>query len=257
MLRRLARCVVVIWLVGSSSPSAAENLAEDVSAARAAVEALAERLDTERRMARDDLMALRAERAELARQVRLEEIRRDTLARLRAERTKRVEDQEGYVQTLLQPVQRSIASAKAYVSATLPFKREERMKRLEKIEADLAVTHPDPAQALTRLWRFVEEEEALAREIGLSQQAIDVEGKRFLADVARIGMTLLYFRLPDGDVGWVQKLKGTWSFERIDVREAAETVRNLFVSLEKNQVFGPKRLLIPSSLPLATKRSLR
>ena len=257
MVLRLARFAGLIWLVGLSPLVGAETLAEEVSTARVQVDSLAERLAHERRMTRDDLAALSAERAELQRQIRLEEIRRDTLARLRAERTKRAEDQEGRVLTLLEPVQRSIASAKAYVAATLPFKQKERMRRLEQIEADLAVSHPDPAQALTRLWRFVEEEEALASEIGLSQQAIEFEGKRFLAEVARIGMTLLYFRLPNGEVGWVRHAKGNWSFEGIQAPEAKETVLNIFSGLESNQVFGPKQLLIPSALPAATERGLR
>ena len=104
---------------------------------------------------------------------------------------------------MIAPVKRSIISAKKYVAATLPFKQEERFRRLKKIESDLAVTHPDPGQALTRLWRFVEEE-AMAREIGLGQQTIQLEGKRLLVDVVRIGMALMYFRLPNGDVGWVR-----------------------------------------------------
>ena len=140
---------------------------------------------------------------------------------------------------------------------TLPFKREERIRRLKKIEADLAVTHPDPGQALTRLWRFVEEEEAMAREIALGQQAIELDGQRLLVEVARIGMALMYFRLPSGDVGWVRQTKGVWRFERITSPEARKTVLSVFDDLEKNRVLGPKRLLIPTELPPPAERSLR
>ena len=253
----LANLASLLWLVGSASAAGATTLPEEVSAARAEVDSLADRLENQRRLTRDDLSALRAERAELQRQVRLEQIRRDTLVRLRTERAKEMDDQEGRVLTLLKPIEHSIASAKTYVLATLPFKRKERMRRLEQIEADLAVTHPDPAQALTRLWRFVEEEEALAREIGLSQQAIELEGKRLLVDVARIGMTLMYFRLPDGDVGWVRRSKAAWSFERIESGEARATVLQVFDDLKNNQVLGPKRLLISTELPPAVERGLR
>ena len=252
-----AKLASLLWLVGSASAAGATSLPEEVSAARAEVDSLAEQLDSQRRSTRDDLSALRAERAELQRQLRLEKIRRDTLTRLRAERVKRMDDQEGRVLTLLEPIERSLASAKAYVSATLPFKRKERMRLLEQIEADLAVTHPDPAQALTRLWRFVEEEEALAREIGLSQQAIELEGKRLLVDVARVGMTLMYFRLPDGGVGWVRRSNGAWSFERIESAEARGTVLQVFDDLKNNQVLGPKRLLISTDLPPAVERGLK
>ena len=254
---RLTQCLVLLWLVGQTCLAGAVSLPEKLSAARAEVDALAERLKNQRRATRDGLSALRSERAELQRQVRLEEIRRDTLSQMRAERTKRVDDQEGRILTLLKPIQASLASAKAYVSATLPFKQEERMRRLKRIEADLAVTHPDPARALTRVWRFIEEEEALAREIGLSQQAITLKGKRLLVDVARIGMALMYFRLPGGDVGWVRRTKDAWAFALIDNQGARETVLQVFDDLQNNRVLGPKRLLISTELPRAAERGLK
>lgn len=247
---------VVIWFVGSISISSAEtgsaSLAEEVSNARAAVDSLSERLESQRRSVRESLSALQAERAELERQVRLEQIRQDTLTQIRAERIKRVDEQEGRLLTLLKPIKRSLKSAQKYVSVTLPFKQEERMLHLKKIEADLAVTHPDPGNALTRLWRFIEEEEAMAREIALGQQAIELDGKRLLVEVARIGMALMYFRLPGGDVGWVRQAQEGWLFERLTSPASQKTVLKIFGDLENNRALGPKRLLITSELPPAT-----
>ena len=257
MISRLTKCIGLLWLAGLTSSASAASLPEQVSAARAEVEALAERLENQRRSSATELSSLRAERAELRRQVRLEKIRRDTLEQLRADRSKRVDAQEGRIRSLLKPVQSSIASAKAYVSATLPFKQEERMRRLQGIESSLAVTHPDPATALTQLWRFVEEEEALAREIGLSRQAVTLDGKRFLASVARIGMALMYFRLPDGKVGWVHRSKKGWTFSKLETKEERATVNQLFDDFEKNRMLGGKRLLISSELPDAQKERLR
>ncbi len=257
MLGRLTKCIGLLWLAGLTSNASAASLPEQVSAARAEVEALAERLEGQRRSAATELASLRAERAELKRQVRLEQVRRDTLQQLRADRSKRVDEQEGRIRSLLKPVQSSIASAKAYVSATLPFKQEERMHRLAAIEASLAVTHPDPAAALTQLWRFVEEEEALAREIGLTQQAVALDGKRFLASVARIGMALMYFRLPDGNVGWVHRNKVGWSFTLLEGKDERDTVNQIFDDFEKNRILGGKRLLISSDLPEAQKERLQ
>ncbi len=244
-------------MVAVSPGAAATTLAEQLSETRAQVDSLAEKLENQRRVTRDELSALHAERAELQRQVRLERIRQDTLAKLRAERTQRLDLQEGRILTMLKPIQRSLTSVKRYVSVTLPFKREERMRRLEKIEADLAVTHPDPARALTQLWRFVEEEEALAGEIDLSQQPIELEGKRLLVDVVRIGMALMYFRLPDGDVGWVRRNEDSWRFERLKDAQAIQTVKDVFSDLEKNRVLGPKRILISTDAPPASDSKLR
>jgi hypothetical protein len=249
--------VSLIWFAGMISSAGATPLPEQVSAARADVDTLAERLESQRLTVREELSGLRAERAELQRQVRLEQIRRDTLARLFAERTTRMDDEEGRLMALLSPIQRSITAAKTYVSATLPFKREERLRRLIKIEKDLAVTHPDLGRTLTRIWRFVEEEEAMAREIGLAQQVIELEGKRLLVDVARIGMGVMYFRLPSGELGWVRRITQGWRFELVEGEVSRSTIAGVFDAFEKNQFFGSKRLLISSELPPSVNRDLQ
>ena len=254
----------LLWFVGflsiaSAQPVANQTtpIAQAVSEMRADVDALAEQLESQRLASSEELSGLRAERAELQRQVRLEQIRRDTLAQLFAERTKRVDEHEGRMRTLLSPISRSVEVAKQYVSATLPFKREERLRRLNKIEGDLAVTHPDVGRALTNLWRFVEEEEAIAGEIGLAQQVIELDNRRLLAEVARVGMALMYFRLPTGELGWVVQSEAGWRYELIQAPLLNATVSKIFDDLENNQVLGPKRLVLSTQLPRALDRGLK
>ncbi len=251
----ISKCILLAWVVATNQSVAATALAEQVSTARAEVNSLAEQLENKRRETRDDLSGLRNERSELQRQIRLEQIRRDTLERLRNERIRRVGDQEGRILALLEPIQRSIAATKLYVGSALPFKRRERMRRLEQIEKEIAVTTPDAARALTQVWRFIEEEEALASEIALAQQAIELDGKQFLADVLRIGMALMYFRLPNQELGWVRQSGKEWRFERIQDPLAQKTVARLFKELENNRVLGPKKLLIPTDVPHSAERS--
>jgi len=246
---RLLLGLICFWIIGVTATAQATPLAEQVSTARADVDTLSQRLETQRRTARDEQAALRAERAELKRQVRLEQIRRDTLAQLRAERSKEMDVQEGRVSDSIAPIRRAIESAKTYLVETLPFKYQERLRRLTKLESDLAVTHPDPARVLTSLWRFIEEEEAMAGEIGLAHQVVELDGKRILVDVARIGMALMYIKLPNGDVAWAKRHKTQWRFERIEGVEPRLTVTTVFDALETNKILGPKTLLIPGALP--------
>ena len=261
MRRTTSALAALTWLVASIPLSSAEpgvsSLAEEVSTARADVDSLADRLESQRRSTRENLSALRTERAELQRQIRLERVRQETLSQLRSDRVKRVDEQEGRVLEILKPIRQSVQSAMEYVEATLPFKQEERMRRLKQIEADLAVTHPDPGHALSRLWRFIEEEKAMAGEVALGQQAITLDGTRVLVEVARIGMALMYFRLPGGDVGWVRRVKGVWQFERVASPDARKTIVGVFQELEANRILGSKRLLITKELPAAAERSMQ
>ena len=245
------------WLAALSLSAGASPLAEKVSTMRTEVEALADELETQRLSNREELSRLRAERADLERKVRLEQIRKDTLDKLLQERTRRLDDQEGRLLGMLAPIKRSVGAAKAYVKATMPFKREERLRQLSRIEADLAVTHPDLSRALTGLWRFVEEEEAMAQEVSLAQQVIELDGQRSLADVVRIGLALMYFRLPNGTTGWVVSSEDGWRYESITAPAAHDAIVQLFNDVEQNQFLGLKRLVIAPKMPVSKDGSIQ
>ena len=252
MFQRHTQLLVLLAVAASLCPlaeSSASTPAEQVSRLRTEVDELAHRLGTQRRSAQDELSALASERTELERQIRLEKVRANTLAQIESERVKQTEGHEGRVQSALRTIRKSLQEARAYVSRTLPFKRDERLRVLERIETDIAVTHPDVAQALSRLWRFVEEEESLAREVSLSQQGILLGNERQLVDVAQIGMALLYFRTREQTFGWARQTGDTWTFERLSDSDFVQVVQNLFAAFERNRVLGPQHLLIPEEAP--------
>ena len=60
MISRLIQCVGLLCVVGITPTASAASLPEKVSAARAEVDALAERLESQRRTTRNELAALRA-----------------------------------------------------------------------------------------------------------------------------------------------------------------------------------------------------
>ncbi len=239
----------VIATVALAATAHAETAAEKVARLRTNVDELSHRVDAERRRSQDALSALRAERAELERQLRLEEVRAATLAQVEAEHRARADGLEGKSLERLTPVRQAVAAAKAYVKRTLPFKQRERLRRLERIESDLAASHPDPSNALARLWRFVEEEEALAREVGLFQQPVSVGGQRQLVDVARVGMALLYIRTADERHGQARRTADGWTFELVTDPVGERAIAAVFAALDANRTFGPQPLLVPERVP--------
>lgn len=242
--------VVAMLLLGPRAVAAEEaSLADRVSRSRIEVDDLAQRLRDRRREAQDDLAARRAERTDLERQVRLEEIRRQTLAQIRAERLDRASGLEGRAAKWRAPLAASIAAAKDHVERSLPYKRAERIETLERIEADLEIQHPDYAIALAKLWRFVEEEEALGRETSHARQLVRVDDERLLVDVVHVGMALLYLRAADGRLGWARPADDGWTFEWLREPEALEAVDALFTAFEENRVVGPRRVIVYEEAP--------
>ncbi len=241
--------VALVVCAGGASAAPEDDRAERVSRLRIEVDDLAERLRDQRRRAQDDLAALHAERADLERQLRLEKIRAETLAQLSKERRERARGLEVGTDAWRGPIRNAVAAAKDHVAASLPYKAADRLAQLERIERDLEGQHPDLSGALSRLWRFVEEEEALARETGRAQQTVSVDGERRLVDVVHVSMALMYFSASDGRVGWARPSKDGWRFEWLADPEAAAIVEALFEAFETNRVHGPQRVLVYEEAP--------
>jgi multidrug efflux pump subunit AcrA (membrane-fusion protein) len=238
---------LLLPLAWPGTPAEAGELdqAEAVSELRVEVDELASELERERRRARDALSSLRLERADLERQLRLERVRAETLAQLEAERARELEALETEVEARAAPLREAVAAAEAHVDRTLPFRREARRRTLAQVRADLAALQPALADAFARVWRFVEEEAALGREVGLTEQPVTVGGERLLVHVARMSLALLYIRAPDSRVGWARKDGQVWRLEWVEAPAPARAIRETFEALEDNRTFGWHRLALP------------
>ncbi len=222
---------------------AAPNLAE----LRTRVDAAADALESEREAARDELAALREERAELERQLRVETARRATLQKLRAEATARQEQHDAEASRWHEPTLAAIEVARAHVDRSLPFARADRLEVLDRIARDLAAATPDHARAVERLLRFIEEEEAMGREVALTQQQVELDGELQLVDVVRLGMALLYLRTRDGRYGWARPTDDGWTFELLDDPMLVEAIREHFAAHERADALGRADLVLPAT----------
>lgn len=126
----------------------------------------------------------------------------------------------------------AITNLKTQVRGTLPFKTKERLADLDELESQIKKNVLTPPRAANKLWSFVEDEIRLTKENGLFRQSIMLEGHEVLADVARLGMMMMYFRTADERFGKVQ-FDGGWSYVVINDDAAVEQVAHLFESLEK------------------------
>ncbi len=237
----LLPAVLVLWphLLAAASP-------ERVASLRQEVDRLATELEDTRRQARDELSSLRAERAELERQVRLERVRAATLQELAREAQKAAEALDRDLREDLTPAREALSAARDYLRRALPFRLEERAAALDRVEADL--TAGDVARGMNRLWRFVQEEDAMGGEVSLTQQSAELRGKRRLVDVARIGMALLFYRAADGTVAHAVWRDDEWRVQPIESPAAKATIHALFAALEDNRRFGFHELLLPGDV---------
>jgi hypothetical protein len=152
----------------------------------------------------------------------------------------------------LEPVVReALGMLTAYVRNGLPYQRDARLAALSEIGEGMQKGAVDPEKAASRLWRFVEDEMGMTREVMLTKTPLVLQaGKaRRLVRVVRLGMVAMFTELGDGRYGhFVKQAAGGWRHVRITDAETISQVRALFAALEKNIREGAYRLPLPPPL---------
>jgi hypothetical protein len=241
---------LVVAVAALSAPALADevsNLAQRLSDLRGDVEKLSARLAEKTADQQDQVRSLSRQKADIELEVGREELRLKKLQASVSEKREAlaVENAEG--EALKPMFGQQLEKVRGYVQGSLPFRREERLAELDKIEDQVRSGLSTPDRAMGRLWSFMEDEFRLTRESGLYRQSIPLVGGEQLADVARIGMVMLYYQTSDGSVGHTVRRAGQWSFVSVDDAEQAKRIRSLLDQFKKQIRVGYFEL--PSALP--------
>ncbi len=216
-----------------ASAQEAETLAQGLVTLRAEVEQLNSELELAREEARTTLAGLSAQRAELQAQVD----RQNLAAREQQERLAQARERladAGVEGAELKPVLLAAVDAiDGHIRATLPFKQDERRAALAELRARIDGDTVPPHRAANQIWAFVEDELRLTRENGIFSQTIDLDGERVLADVAKVGNMLLYFRSSDGRVGRLVQTGEGWRYVEVGNSVDRTRIANLFDAYRK------------------------
>lgn len=216
-----------------------ENLGKELVKKRARVDTLSTDVDLQKTEAQNQVRAHGLKKAELERNIKALELEL-------AEIDGRVKKQEEEIAKKEEPraklkplVLRQIALARGSVAATLPFRTADRLKDLDRLKDQVENGQIKPDEGLTRLWSAIEDELRLARENGLYRNPVQVDGQEVLADVARIGMVLLYFKTADNRTGMaVPGAEGTWTFTYVTDKAAQKQILYLFEGFQKRIKHG-------------------
>jgi len=218
-------------VVGNSA--SVDVMAEELVKLRSDVEELSSELDNKKNSYKSRMLMLENQRAELD-----ANIKREVLSikqqQLNVEKNKKRIKELGSDSSSLNPVLlASIEDIKSYVETTLPFKRSERLKALDKIKEQLIADVIDAEKAANRLWAFVEDEIRMTKENGIYRQTVVIKDKEILADVARLGMVFMYFEMVNEEYGYVKRTAEDFSYEIIHDSTQKKQVATLFDSLRK------------------------
>jgi len=210
-----------------------DELAEKLVNLRGEVEELNSKLDSLRQQHKNEMASLSRQKSDLQSRIQQREVQADELNQQLNEIRKKAQ-KAGVEKEALEPaVVQAIDTLQTRVQRGLPFKVAERTAELDEIRQQLRSEVLTPHKAAKRLWAFYEDEIRLAEENGIYQQTVTVGGEEKLADVARLGMMMLFFKTPDGQYGRASQQQGEWTFKLYRDEADREQVKTLFSSFRK------------------------
>ncbi len=221
------------WAVQADSGTKADTLAQRLVALRTQVEQLQDRLQGLESEHKARLASLAQQRAEVEANLRRARLQVKQLRQTLEAHRQAIQRAKEQDHSLIPTLQAAIASQRQRVRSGLPFQVAQRLALLDQLQRDLDQGVITSAQAASRLWAFIEDEARLARESGLYRQPVTTAGGEVLADVARIGLVALFYRAPDGSLGYLAREGDAWRARRLEETADREQVALLFESLEK------------------------
>lgn len=244
--------LALIFLLAAAPDPNLDGLAEQVARLRGEIESLDTLLGEQKEARRTELRALGAQKSTLELEIQREELRAKQLSERLARSKERTRVSGEKQETLTKIVREAIAPLKNSLATSIPFQLEERRGALEKIERELDERTVSPSAALGRVGEWIDEELKLAKENGVHQQPLTIEGQELLVDLGRIGMAALYFRTVDGRVGYAKQSGAGWSWEVERDPQAQAEIQLLIATLEQDTSKG--FAVLPANLATAEEK---
>ena len=228
-------CVTILLISQSTvfSADSSGQLAKELIRLRSEVEQKNSDVENKKQEIKARAKTLAIQKAELEASISKEQMRVKQLEQTLSKKKAVVANSDTDSSVLKKPVMDAIDSLKALISVQIPFKTPERLKELEELKNGTESGQISPYSAVARLWSFIEDELRITRENGIFRQTVTVEGKDILADVARIGTVMMFYKTSDGKTGYVKKNGKSFDYVPFISKEQTEQVLILFDQLKK------------------------
>jgi len=222
-----------VLLSCSSAQASSQNLVESLMKLRADVERLDSAIVSEKEDHSATIRSLMRQKDDLSSVVAREELSikqtRQELDKVRKEITEASKNSEGLKPLLLEAIER----LQANIQSSLPFKTKARLADLAKTKEQIETDLITPQKGLALIWNAYTDAMRMTKENGLFKQTISLNGEDRLAEIARVGTMMLFFKTPDNQVGYVEKDANGYSYREAQTKESQEQILSLFDAFKK------------------------
>jgi len=224
---------MLAWSGTSLYASGNTEMVKNIMKLRADVEGLYSKIDENKENYKSQMKSYAMQLADNEAQVN----RKETAIKVAEDKIKKLEEKiaaKGAASDDLKPMlEKAIENLKQVIAHGFPFKREERIAELEKIKTELEKGDITQEKALSLVWASYDDALRMTKEIGLFKQQIKLGGEEKLAKVAKIGTVMMFFKTPDGQVGYVTNNNGRYKYVVADDSKSKEQIEAIFDALQK------------------------
>lgn len=214
-----------------------QALSEKIINLRHEVETLSRSQDQMQRQRQMEVDALSLRKSELVQQLRKERLR-DTQLRAKTEALRKdVQPLKVVTRAEKDLIASWLADLQDWVQRSLPFRREDRLNSVKRIEARF-VSGESPERILSEIWSFVEKELKLTHDNAFEIMEVKVSEKPQKSEVVRIGMMQLLYRTPAGETGFARNVNGQWTMGRSQTEAEDQAIVRLITRLKDQQGRG-------------------
>lgn len=229
------------------SQDALSNLAARIAEKRSTVESLTNELELTKADYNEQLRSLATQKADIEAQINREKLRLAQIEQDMQEVRKRIATTQSSLEHIEPFLAQVLMRTRTYIQSGLPFKVDERLAEIDTLERLLTEETIEKDKVLARIWNTLDSEFRMTAESGLYKQTIYLNGNSQLAEVARLGMIMMYFRTLKDEYGYVVETDEGWEYRVAADRDRAMSIRYLFDSLRKNLREGFFELPNPSA----------
>lgn len=206
--------ILVLFLVGLLGQGAiASDLAKKILSLREEVQSVSDEIEALNERLKSKAQSLSISKGELTARLDLLNEEKKVLKKTIADKQEIAGKGPEEIQGLGEIIVKALEGISAYMDSAVPFKIKSRKENVSKLIAKYQNEEMTQERLLEKFWTVVQDELRLSSDVELQQQKIEVNGKSKFVEVVRVGMTSMFFRSLDGEVGAASFENGSWTYK--------------------------------------------
>ncbi len=210
-----------------------EHMAESLIKLRAEVETLDSQLKDDKDTYKGSMRSLVTQKNSLEATIAREDLKIKQIDAELSKVKKEIKEASKNSQGLKPLVLEALTIIESNVASSIPFKTNDRLRDIKNIRSQLESDLVTPQKALALTWNVYGDAIRMTKENGLFKQTIKINNQERLAEVARIGTVMMYFKTPNNEVGYVVKDANGYNYQVEQNKGNQEEILVLFDAFKK------------------------